>query len=140
MTPNIAQGANCAIETAASLANRLSRADKHPNSNIDLESWSHSRRRMVQLFYWASRILVCVEGSIFLVADQVAGMVYWPFSRRACYGYNCGCFAVYRANGVSGYAGGRACFWWFYWRVCRRVLYGSRDIPCVCVMVCMLAL
>ena len=66
MTPNIAQGANCAIETAASLANHLCRADKadkHPDFDFDLESWSHSRRRMVQLFYWASLILVRVEAS-----------------------------------------------------------------------------
>lgn len=63
MTPNIAQGANCAIETAASLANHLSRADKHPDFDLDLESWTHSRRRMVQLFYWTSLILVRVDAS-----------------------------------------------------------------------------
>lgn len=45
------------------IANHLSRADKHPDSDSDLDSWSHSRRRMVQLFYWVSLVLVRVEAS-----------------------------------------------------------------------------
>lgn len=61
MTPNIAQGANCAMETAVSLANHLSQIDRH--TELRLEEWYKPRRHIVQLFYLSSKTLVRVEAS-----------------------------------------------------------------------------
>lgn len=67
MTPNVAQGANCAIETAASLANHLSRIDK---TDINLKFWNQPRQRLVWL-YWASHVLIRVEASAWWLARWV---------------------------------------------------------------------
>lgn len=70
MTPNLAQGANCAIESAASLANRLVCilddrqgrvcSDKCGREAI-LRSWEASRKHRMRFFYTCSWILARCE-------------------------------------------------------------------------------
>ncbi|BAE66512.1 unnamed protein product [Aspergillus oryzae RIB40] len=70
MTPNLAQGANCAIESAASLANRLvCILDKrqgrvcsdHCGREAILQSWEASRKHRMRFFYTCSWILARCE-------------------------------------------------------------------------------
>ncbi|XHG05995.1 hypothetical protein AWENTII_009206 [Aspergillus wentii] len=70
MTPNIAQGANCAIETAATLANHLiSIANKpeQPREDI-LGKWYSSHWWRMKLFYISSQTLIRVEASTTFIA------------------------------------------------------------------------
>ncbi|KAE8359677.1 hypothetical protein BDV27DRAFT_149365 [Aspergillus caelatus] len=70
MTPNLAQGANCAIESAASLANRLvciidKRQGRVCSDNCGreaiLQSWEASRKHRMRFFYTCSWILARCE-------------------------------------------------------------------------------
>ncbi|OGM42601.1 hypothetical protein ABOM_009605 [Aspergillus bombycis] len=70
MTPNLAQGANCAIESSASLANCIVRTvdqDKsctcpdNPEEDMGLEAWEESRKQKMRRFYTYSWILVRCE-------------------------------------------------------------------------------
>ncbi|KAE8373977.1 hypothetical protein BDV26DRAFT_300685 [Aspergillus bertholletiae] len=69
MTPNLAQGANCAIESAASLANCLMRIrNKRQGCIFDkcsyearLRSWEASRKHRMKFFYACSWILARCE-------------------------------------------------------------------------------
>ncbi|RAQ47104.1 hypothetical protein AFGD_010252 [Aspergillus flavus] len=70
MTPNLAQGANCAIESSASLANCIvrtvdqykscARSDK-PEKDMDLAAWEESRKQRMRRFYTHSWILARSE-------------------------------------------------------------------------------
>jgi hypothetical protein len=70
MTPNLAQGANCAVESAASLANclvcildkrqGLVFSDKCEREAI-LQSWEASRQNRMRFFYTCSWILARCE-------------------------------------------------------------------------------
>lgn len=70
MTPNLAQGANCAIESSASLANCIvrtvdqykscARSDK-PEKDMDLAAWEESRKQRMRRFYTYSWILARSE-------------------------------------------------------------------------------
>ncbi|PYH97128.1 FAD/NAD(P)-binding domain-containing protein [Aspergillus ellipticus CBS 707.79] len=68
MTPNIAEGANCAIETAVSLANHLvSFVEGSDNSYSEqrlhpaLKTWEESRWRRMKFFFTLSQITVRLE-------------------------------------------------------------------------------
>lgn len=80
MTPNIAQGANCAMETAASLANHLSQVDRH--TDLKLEEWYKPRRDVARFFYLSSKCLVRVEASSSWLGrwlGRYIGLVHGPF-------------------------------------------------------------
>ncbi|PYH49774.1 FAD-dependent oxidoreductase, partial [Aspergillus saccharolyticus JOP 1030-1] len=67
MTPNIGQGANCAMETAASLGNYILLAnDTYATcTEASLESmlgdWENDRKGRMRLFYWVSKSAVRIE-------------------------------------------------------------------------------
>ncbi|KAB8221776.1 hypothetical protein BDV33DRAFT_190112 [Aspergillus novoparasiticus] len=70
MTPNLAQGANFAIESSASLANCIVRTvDQHkscarpdnPEKDMDLAAWEESRKQRMRRFYTYSWILARCE-------------------------------------------------------------------------------
>ncbi|GAB1197893.1 hypothetical protein APSETT444_007198 [Aspergillus pseudonomiae] len=70
MTPNLAQGANCAIESSASLANCIVRTvdqyescarPDNPEKDMGLEAWEESRKQRMRRFYTYSWILARCE-------------------------------------------------------------------------------
>jgi hypothetical protein len=62
MTPNLAQGANSAIESAASLANHIVGAlDANQRPWYGLSHWASSRKRRMRFFYVCSWILARCE-------------------------------------------------------------------------------
>lgn len=65
MTPNIAQGANCAMETAASLSNFIiSNAPRsQEKAALSLDSWGNSRRYVMNVYLWASHTLIRAEAA-----------------------------------------------------------------------------
>ncbi|PWY75420.1 monooxygenase [Aspergillus heteromorphus CBS 117.55] len=70
MTPNIAEGANCAIESAASLANHLNKfvreSDdpyKEDGLHSALKTWEDSRRHRVKFLFTLSQLAVRVEAA-----------------------------------------------------------------------------
>ncbi|KAL3454184.1 hypothetical protein BJX65DRAFT_317901 [Aspergillus insuetus] len=85
MAPNTGQGANCAIEDAAALANALSMAikdDSHPSpSTIHslLESFNKTRLARVREIYKSARLVVRLHARESL-ALRVVGRYYLPYS------------------------------------------------------------
>ncbi|KAL4901104.1 hypothetical protein BDW74DRAFT_182200 [Aspergillus multicolor] len=65
MTPNLAQGANSAIESAASLANHIvDSLDANRDPLCDLSAWAANRKRRIRFFYVYAWILVRCESFV----------------------------------------------------------------------------
>ncbi|KAJ0414741.1 hypothetical protein BJY00DRAFT_305362 [Aspergillus carlsbadensis] len=85
MAPNTGQGANCAIEDAAALANALSMAikhDHHPSqAEIDslLQSVTETRLARVQEIYNSARLVVRLHARESLIL-RLVGRYYLPYS------------------------------------------------------------
>jgi 2-polyprenyl-6-methoxyphenol hydroxylase-like FAD-dependent oxidoreductase len=85
MAPNTGQGANCAIEDAAALANALSMAinhDSHPSQatiHSLLESVNKTRLARVQEIYKSARLVVRLHARESL-ALRLVGRYYLPYS------------------------------------------------------------
>ncbi|PYI11915.1 monooxygenase [Aspergillus sclerotiicarbonarius CBS 121057] len=70
MTPNLAEGANCAIESAASLANYLAAFARGPTSlsaqerlDLTLKTWEDSRKRRMKSLFIVSQCAVRIEAT-----------------------------------------------------------------------------
>jgi hypothetical protein len=86
MAPNTGQGANCAIEDAAALANVLSMAIKHdfhypsPSTiHALLESFNKTRLARVQKIYKSARLVVRLHARESLIL-RLVGRYYLPYS------------------------------------------------------------